>query len=349
MTSRMTKERACALLDILTSEQITVDEIKTQYRLQALKYHPDKNKDANATETFQAIREAYDYLLQNPEMLSQVDDSFTNYETMFGSFVSSLFFQESAHDTSTNTFSKYSEDDADEIRGNSRERSSSEFDSLPEFFTHSKTELCRLIVSKIVGLCQTRALQYIEKIDRTTLRKIYTILEKYRSVGGDRNGYGVHISEIIMHRIAEILSKKTECVLLNPSLDDLIVDNLYKITENGQTFIVPLWHHELIYDNSGAEFMVRCNPILPEHMEMDEDNHIYIYLNYRLSELWENETITVPFGKTTVEFQTHHLSITRTTQTIRLRNRGIAHIHASNMFDNSVRKDVVLVIHIVGL
>ena len=326
MNTRMTKERAYRLLDI-HSGMATLDEIKTQYKIFALKYHPDKNKDSDATERFQQIREAYEYLTKyhsNTDSGSSSDyggsssdygsptdygspsdyGSPTDYKTMIGSFLSSVFFQQTDSETDI------------------------------------KTELCRLVVSKILGLCEKRALEYIEKIDRTTLGKIYVILEKYRDA--------FHISDAVMERILEILSKKTECVLLNPFLDDLMDDNLYKITENGQTFIVPLWHHELVYDNSGEDFMVRCCPVLPEHMEMDEDNNIYVYLTYSLSELWVKDTITVPFGKTTLECKTNQLYISNQPQTIRLRNRGISHIHPTSMFDNSVRKDVLLVIQIVG-
>lgn len=298
----MTKERAYALLGIsrISGEAFaTPDEIKTQYRIYALKYHPDKNKDANATAKFREIQEAYEYLTSHRESEDMMD-----YKTMIGSFLSNVFFQT---------------------------------EPAPDL----KTELCRMIVSNILGLCEKKALEYIEKIDKTTLAKIHVILEKYRDA--------FHISDAIFAKLNEILSKTTECVLLNPFLEDLMEDNLYKITENGNTFIVPLWHHELVYDNSGEDFLVRCCPVLPENMEIDEDNNVYVYLTYRLSELWGKDRMSVSFGKTTLEFLTIHLCLSEHPQTIRLRNKGISHIHPENMFDNSVRKDVLLIITITGL
>jgi hypothetical protein len=227
-----------------------------------------------------------------------------DYKTMIGTFISKLFF-------------------------------------CKEPATDFKMKMYKLIVSKILGLCEQKALKYIEKIDNSTLEKIYEILQKYREA--------FHISDAIIIKIEEILSKTRECVLLNPFLEDLLDDNLYKITENGQTFIVPLWHYELVYDNSGVDFVVRCCPVLPENMEIDEHNNIYVHLNYRLSELWGRETILVSFGNRTLSFLTSHLSLTELPQTIRLRSMGISHIHKTDLFDNKVRKDVILVIKITGV
>jgi len=309
MTICMSKKLAYEVLG-LSSDNATEEEIRTQYRFFALKYHPDKNRDETAVSKFHEIQAAYEYLNKCSEydsLLDWEDDEpgAPDYKTMIGTFISNMFFNN-------------------------------------EPTTNIKTEMCRLIISKILSLCENSAISYIEKIDKSVLCKIYEILLKYRDA--------FHISDAIMCKIEEVLLKpETECILLNPFLKDLVEDNVFKITENGQTFLVPLWHHELVYDNSGIEFIVRCCPVLPEHMEIDENNDIYVYLYYRLSELWGKDTIPIEFGNKTVSFKPSQLLLTETPQQIRLCQAGILHVHPTDMFDDSLRKDVILVIQITSL
>ena len=53
------------------------DEIKKAYRKLALKYHPDKNKEASAAEVFKRINEAHT-VLSSPSQKSKYDSKMSS-------------------------------------------------------------------------------------------------------------------------------------------------------------------------------------------------------------------------------------------------------------------------------
>ena len=298
----------------------SISEIRERYKLCALKYHPDKCKLPDATERFQAINDAYLFLkkIHDGETIWDEDDddvdneddedphSMHTYKTMIGLYLSRFF--RNVCDTDI------------------------------------KQRIAKMAISKILGLCEQKATEYVRRLDITTLSKIYEILVQYKEA--------FHVSEHLLSVVRDILSEKAgdnTCILLNPFLEDLQADNLYKITEGGQTYIVPLWHQELVYDCSGSDLMVRCCPVLPEHMEIDEDNDIRVYLEYTLTELWGKETVSVPFGNTCLEFYPKSLYISEYSQTIYFRGAGVSRVNRTNMFENSRRSDVYLIITIIGV
>jgi hypothetical protein len=107
---------------------------------------------------------------------------------------------------------------------------------------------------------------------------IYIFLSKYKNI--------LHLSQDILDEIREIVIQKydnVEIYKLNPTINDLLNNNLYKLYVNNELYLVPLWYNEIYFDNSGNEIIVLCEPDLPEGIKIDDDNNIYVEKIYQIS------------------------------------------------------------------
>ena len=114
------------------------------------------------------------------------------------------------------------------------------------------------IVSKIIDAGKKISVNLFDELDRDTALNIYSFLSTNRST--------LHLSQEILDIVREIVVKKydnVEIYKLNPSINDLINNNLYKLHINNDVLFVPLWHNESYFDCSGCEIMVICEPELP--------------------------------------------------------------------------------------
>uniref|UniRef100_A0A6C0F4I3 J domain-containing protein n=1 Tax=viral metagenome TaxID=1070528 RepID=A0A6C0F4I3_9ZZZZ len=213
-------------------------------------------------------------------------------------------------------------------------------DLLKEFLNNN-SPIVHIIVNKLTQLCEEKAVKFIETIDKQILIDIYKLLVSNKDV--------LHIPDILIDEMKRILIAKTssdERIVLNPSLEDLMRDNLYKLVVNEQTYLIPLWHHELVYDNSGSDLYVKCNPILPDHVKIDEMNNLIVSLKYNICDLLIMDAVNVLIGGREFSFQPKELKIMNRQQ-IAFVGVGISRIKPKNVYDVSTRGDVVLDISFV--
>jgi len=303
----MNYKKACAVLQIPPSNEVTHDLLKKQYRLLALKYHPDKNKQDNAVSIFQEIQESYEYLIKYNDFMNNdssdedepESDNKKDYKFVLLSFLKNIL--------------------------------------VPD----NRTKLYYTILKQISSTCEANAIELLKKVEKENLIKIYDILEKHREL--------LHFSDAFFNDIKKIIQEKVkddECVILNPTIDDLFENNLYRLKINEFVYVVPLWHNELVYDNSGNDIYVKCNPILPENIEIDEKNNITIEVQYGLKEILDKEIINIDIGKQRFYLKRENLKISKS-QSFSFMEQGISRINTKNIYDVSNKSDIIIKINLL--
>ena len=296
-------------------EDLTLEYLKKQYRKLALKNHPDKNGNTpESNEKFQKINEAYHYLKREIKHL--------NYDDIEHDI--------KGEDDNSDNSSLYS----DILKG-----------FMKTVFEGKYNELLTKIVNDIITAGKRTSVKLFDDLDKDTAFNIYTFLSNNRSV--------LHLSQEILDIIREIVVKKYDNVdvyKLNPSINDLINNNLYKLHVNDELYLVPLWHNESYFDGSGCEIIVICEPELPEGIQIDDDNNIFITKEiYGYSDLLNmillNKSIQINIGEKEYEIHVSNLYMKRE-QYYRIKNEGLSKVKR-DIYDVSEKSDIIVKVVII--
>lgn len=198
-----------------------------------------------------------------------------------------------------------------------------------------KTTVFPMLISRILK-DKILAVPYLEKVDTKMLIVIRDICVLYKD--------SLFLPADFIDRLNSLVMKKKEdtCVILNPNLDDLLEDNLYRMTEKGGVFIIPLWHHELLFDNVGADLIVQCNPVLEENVSVDEDNNVHIKATLNISDIWGHTCVDINVTeKKKVLLHMKDISLLEE-QIVIIKGQGISRINNKEPYNTTCRGDIVV-------
>lgn len=202
-----------------------------------------------------------------------------------------------------------------------------------------------IILSKLACMAETSALDYLRNIELDTLLKVSQFASMHQDV--------FHLSDEFMEQIASLIKEKqanVKVVIVNPTLDDLLSQHLYKMHYGGEVFVIPVWHSVLEYDLSGGgTMMVECHPVLPDNIRIDDHNNLHVDLDVDLGEIWDKPVFSFVLG------QAHSFHLYPTTQlycvgrqTVTLKHCGIPEIHVKRIYDTSVLKHIYVNVQIIS-
>jgi hypothetical protein len=185
--------------------------------------------------------------------------------------------------------------------------------------------MSEIIKEIVMNGCKKVSTRLFENMSKDTSMEMLSFISKYRNI--------LHIDQDTIQSVIEIILEKyknDQIYILNPSLDDLLENNIYKLDVDGKIYLVPLWHSEVYFDGSGCDIIVQCIPDLPANMYIDENNALHVDINAPFTiSLLDSPVVLFKLGKQTFPLQVQFKRV----QTCYLHNQGISVIDEKNMYN----------------
>lgn len=317
----MDYEVSCKVLglDIHTLKSLDYKTLRSAYLKKSLRYHPDKNNGKD--EEFKKIVAAYENLFEFLATHKRVNRSFQeeNIKSSYNKILEEILNEIISLQTDSN------------VKGSFRWNK--------EFIVTTIKSLLKTFLNKSYSV--------FDNLDSNTCIQIYDFLIEFNDIG--------FIDQSYLNNLKKILQKKiNNVIILEPSLNDLLSDKIYKLEMFDKTFYVPLWHNELVYsysdeNNIVVNFIVKIEPILDDKYFIDDKNDLYVKKQIKFSDLkviFENGFLDVEFSNKNYKIPCEQIKMMKESQLFKF-NDGIIRINQSDMFCSEERGCIMIEVNII--
>ena len=252
----------------------TFKELKKNYHIRALKYHPDKcigsaEERLECEKRFKELSAAYTHLS------SKIDDKSNNSEKL-----------ENHSDNYASTFKK----------------------CLSTFGLSLDSQQVVKIMEMIEAKCCSISINIFKELQLSAALSLYRFMADNKTHLGISNTMIDRMEEIIQMKI-----KDGSVVILRPTLFHLLEKQVYILNRDDPQMLpihVPLWNPESTFtDEKGDTIFIRCVPNLPANIWLDDGNNIHASVNWKIGNLLQQPLQSVDLDGTTVNIDCSSLKI----------------------------------------
>jgi len=304
-------------LDIGISIHITDDILKRAYYKKALRHHPDKGGDS---ETFKNIKESYDFLRKNSRMPEYPDNCNKNSngddDNNGGddSKTSDIYETYETYETILLHFVEY-------------------IMKTQKGFENFDPITIKTTLNSIIQGCSSYSIKLFKQLDIEKCRSIYAFLSQYSYLSNLNEDHLRLFKEIMQNKI-----KNNNVILLNPSLHDLLHDNIYKLETDTDTHYIPLWHEEIVID----DMIIKNIPDIDDNTSITKNSDIIIKHKSSIMKLFKDGYEDLNIADSLFKIQSSDVKITKQQQFIVFKNRGKIIPNKHNLYDNKQRSNIII-------
>ena len=154
------------------------------------------------------------------------------------------------------------------------------------------------------------------------------------------NKYRLSISQKLLDNMYLILKEKTNdncLIILNPNLEDLLKDNVFKLNLNNKIHYIPLWHKQVFINKT----IIHCIPDISENYNVDSYNNLYTTHKIKILDILQEKNIIIQILDKKYEIPVEELKIKKK-QKHTIKEKGILKINNFDMFSIDKRADIIV-------
>lgn len=181
------------------------------------------------------------------------------------------------------------------------------------------------------------AVKIVDAVGDNNIINIYEVFVKYKDF--------LCIDDETLENIKKKIHQTNKVMIINPTIDDLINDNVYRLTIDDELYNIPMWHNELYYDIKEGEMVVKCIPILDDTIWITYNNVIHKCIDVTIKPFIDtfnwNGVVSLSIGSKIFLIPYSELRMVKL-QTIIFKGQGISKINTKNIYDVSDKSDIIV-------
>tara|TARA_B100001093_G_scaffold508498_1_gene570831 strand:+ start:5051 stop:5998 length:948 start_codon:yes stop_codon:yes gene_type:complete len=293
-------------------KNLKLNELKKQYHILALNYHPDKNNNEFSKEHFQNINNSY-LFLKNIIEHDYLDNDYNNSDE-------NIEIDHEYYNLIINFINIITKDINNNI-------------TITDFQND-----CKKYIYEIIQ-------KFINKLNLNVLEEIYKILNNIHT-------NSINIDEKIKNIILENIKTKLKnynIYIINPKLNNILNSEVYIMEFDNKTIYIPLWHNELNDNNNIFKIEPILNDNIS--IDENNNIHYSYYSKYEdlinLIRINKDDFpyIEIIINKYNLTIPIKELNFKKY-QTYVFKEIGIPKINIKNVFENNNKANIIIHIYL---